>query len=329
MKQARTVCLGAAILIALAIGAPAAVGSGGPIIPSGVYGGDGPTGPGGRPGSEFRYVTVGGDPTIIERISTAEGTVGRFRSLSGSWALPAVTVLGEPGGLSADGATLVLVRPAYGPRGGTSRMLVLDTNRFETRRRVMLDGTFSFDAISPNGRLLYLVQYASPRDPLDYRVRRFDLASGEFRGGAIVDPDEPDEKMTGQPVARRTSPDGAWAYTLYGGEHTFVHALNTERGQAQCVDLDQFGPRDLYSLDLSVDSSSGEITVLRKGEPAATVDPRSFAVGPPAVAENSPPGPETQGSSAAWIGPVAIVAGIGLAIGALVVTLRRRRRAIA
>jgi hypothetical protein len=328
MNQARTLCLGATILIALAVGAPSAPASGGPIIPSGVYGGDGPTGPGAKPGSEFRYVTVGAGSTIIERISTADGTVGRFRSLSGSWATPAVTVLGEAGGLSADGRTLVLVKPAYGPRGGTSRMLVLDTNRFETRRRVALDGTFSFDAISPDGGLLYLVQYASPRDPLDYRVRQFDLARGEFRGGAVVDPDEPEEKMTGQPVARATSSDGSWVYTLYGGGHTFVHALNTELGQAQCVDLDQFGPRQLYTLGLAVDPRSGEITVLHKNEPAATIDPQTLVVGPPPAPEGISPA-SSQGASAAWVGPAAIALGVAVAIGAILVTLRRRRRAIA
>src|SRR6185369_14458933 len=128
--------------------------------------------------------------------------------------------LGEAGALSANGRRLVLVRPRYDDRGlptSPTEMLLVDTHSLKPDRRLELDGVFSFDAISPDGRSLYLVQYADPRSPLDYRVRHYDVATGEFRGGAIVDPDDPDEKMAGQPLSRVYSPDGSWAYTLYGG----------------------------------------------------------------------------------------------------------------
>src|SRR3954451_12423797 len=145
--------------------------------------------------------------------------------------MPAVTLGGLPGGLSADGRRLALVRPAYGPSGagtGHTAFRVLYTGSLKPARTIRLDGTYSFDAISPDGATLYLVEYASPNDPLDYRVRAYDVDAGEFRGGAIVDPDEPDEKMTGQPMSRVYSPDGAWAYTLYaGGREPFIHALDT------------------------------------------------------------------------------------------------------
>ena len=43
---------------------------------------------------------------------------------------------------------------------------------------ITLQGDFSFDALSPDGRLLYLVQYLSPRDPTRYLVRLYDLERG-------------------------------------------------------------------------------------------------------------------------------------------------------
>jgi hypothetical protein len=44
--------------------------------------------------------------------------------------------------------------------------------------------------------------------------------------------------MAGYPLARATSPDGAWVYTLYQGpEHAFVHALAASEGYALCIHL--------------------------------------------------------------------------------------------
>jgi hypothetical protein len=319
-----------AIAAGLLIGVSTAAGAGGPIIPSGTFG-DGPVGPGGTPGSEFRYVTVGTDPTILVRISTDGGRLGNQRMLDGSWSVPAVTVLGDAGGLSADGNTLVLMKPVYRPRQAErTRMLVVETRRFQTERRLNLEGTFSFDAISPNGRHLYLVQYADPRDPLDYRVRSYDLARGRFEPGSIVDPDEPDEKMTGQPVSRQTSPDGRWAYTLYGGgEETFIHALDTRAGIAQCVDLEQFKPSQLYMLRLDVDSATGAITVLRKNRPEATVTPGSFEVTDLTAAPTAGESVTADDAGGDWVGFAALAVGIALLTGAGLMVVRRHRRAAA
>jgi hypothetical protein len=315
------------IAAGLLIGAPAASGSGGPAIPSGTFG-DGPVGPGSKAGTEFRYVTVGSQPTTLVSISTDGGRVRNQRTLDGSWALPAVTLFGDAGGLSVDGDTLVLIKPNYGPRPAErTRMVVVDTRRLRTERRLNLNGTFSFDAISPDGSHLYLVQYADPRDPLDYRVRSYDVADGRFDPGSIVDPDEPDEKMTGQPVSRATSPDGRWAYTLYGGgEETFIHALDTEAGIAQCVDLGQFKANQLYTLRLDVDPASGAITVLRKDDPEATVEPGGFEVTDLTAAPS--PGASVGGDAGGdWIGLAALAAGIALLTGAAILVVRHQRRA--
>ena len=45
--------------------------------------------------------------------------------------------------------------------------------------------------------------------------------------------------MGGQPATRATTPDGRWAYTLYARRNgkPFVHALDTARRKAFCIDL--------------------------------------------------------------------------------------------
>ena len=45
--------------------------------------------------------------------------------------------------------------------------------------------------------------------------------------------------MRGEPGTRATSADGRWAYTLYARQKhaPFVHALDTARRQAYCIDL--------------------------------------------------------------------------------------------
>lgn len=336
MIRARAFGVPAAVVAAAAgllSGAPAAAAGGLPI-PGGAYGGDGVTGPSGEPSAAVRYVTVdaGAAGTLVEKISVNGGTVDQSRMVDGTWALPAVTLLGDASGLSANGGTLVLIRPVFDTRADETRLLVLDGENLRQRESLALDGHFSFDAISPDGQLMYLVQFESLQNPFDYRVRAYDLAADEFRPGRIVDPEEPDEQMTGQPIARQTSPDGRWAYTLYGGgEETFIHALDTEGATAVCVDLTQFGPNAAYRLGLEVDPATGVITVLERDRPAAVVDPRTFEVGAPpagpaeeiagAVADGiaEPDGSGGAGWIAAGGGLIALAAGAFL-------LLRRRRR---
>ena len=312
-----------AAFAACLVAAAPAVGAGGPTILGGVYGAGGIS----VPGSGYSYSTVypGGQRMVLEKIRADGGGIARYREFDGNWSLPAVTALGDAGGLSHDGERLVLIEPRSLAGADRTGFTVVDTGRLRTERRIELDGSFSFDAISPDGRVLYLVQYADARHPLDYRVRALDVATGKLRRGAIVDPDEPDEKMTGQPVARRTSPDGRWAYTLYGGgEAPFVHALDTERGRAECIDLDRIGSPVPFTLGLQVDRSSGALTVVHKDEPVASIDPRTLAVsaaGVPAAPEHV----SAADRSSTWVGPAAIAAGIAMAIVALLIALRRRR----
>ena len=69
-----------------------------------------------------------------------------------------------PSGLSADGRTLVLISRGEPFRRNRTRFALVDTKTLRIRRRFTLKGDFSFDALSPDARTMYLIRYLSPRD---------------------------------------------------------------------------------------------------------------------------------------------------------------------
>lgn len=177
-----------------------------------------------------------------------------------------MTYDGTRGGLSPDGTTLVL---APAPKGGglaaESRLLVLDAKTLRTRRTVVLPGDFSFDALSPDGRTLFLIQHTSAVDFQRYRVRAYDLVHGRLRPQAIIDKTEPN--MSGYPVLRLTGPGAASVYTLYahqGGE-PFVHALDTVHARARCLDVEWHGNQELlWTSRLALRDEGRRLVLLSK-----------------------------------------------------------------
>ena len=108
---------------------------------------------------------------------------------------------------------LVLAQPpSYETLRQTSRFVVLRTAGLQLARTVTLKGDFGYDALSPDGRWLYLLQHRSVRGP-EYAVRAYDLRTGQLWKQVIVDKRTPDEKMNGYPVARTSSAAGVWVYT--------------------------------------------------------------------------------------------------------------------
>ena len=132
-------------------------------------------------GLAARYVTLpaGGD-TVVARINRSGGQVVASQLLPGVFTVPAVALDGTPGGLSADGRTLVLIRPRPGFPQRSTQLRVLGTGALKLRREVTLRGDFSYDALSPDGRTLYLIQYTSRRDITRYAVRAYDLRAGRL-----------------------------------------------------------------------------------------------------------------------------------------------------
>jgi hypothetical protein len=232
-----------------------------------------------------RFVTHWtGGTTVLTKSRVNDGrTLGELR-FRRHVSVPLVAYDGSTSGLSADGRTLVLIKPRTRFPALRTEMIVVDTRRLAVERRIHLRGDFGFDAISPDGSTLYLVNYLGG-NKTRYAVRAFDVGQGRLVGGPIVDPRNPDEKMVGLPVTRAASTGGRWAYTLYddsGGSHPFIHALDTTGHTAFCVDLDSLeGRSDLMALRLRLGSGGRSLEVVQGDEPLAVVNTRSFAVGPP------------------------------------------------
>jgi hypothetical protein len=326
----RTIAIAAA-LAALAATPATARADGLPLL------GDIDVGPGGvtAPGLQARYVALRiGDDTLVARTRRHGGQVLNSRRLPGRFTIPAVAYDGTPAGVSADGRTLVLIRPRPGFPQRHTKLRVLGTGALKLERALNLTGDFSFDALSPDGKRIYLIQYTSRIDPTHYRVRAYDVATSRLLPGAIVDPREPDEQMRGNPLTRATSTDGRWAYTLYdgNGSHPFVHALDTREGTAACIDLDALaGSPDVGRYKLAIGPDT--LTVGGPDGPVALVDRTSFAVSEPARGTKVPgtsvparPTGDDGGSSAPWL-PL----GAAAAVLALLATAARagRRRTLA
>lgn len=292
------------------------------------------------PGGEHRYIAISpgkpsqpGKLTVVAQVERRDGRLTRWWRLRGDHFVPAVALDGTAGGLSADGKTLVLSRftRQFAPRA--TRFALIDTeHRNEPFRSVRLRGDFSFDAISPDGSTLYLIQRFPQRKRADYiadyAVRAYDVAGHRLLAAPIVDPSEPNEKMAGLPLSRSSSPDGRWAYTLYDGdgEEPFIHALDTVGRTAVCIDLPQLArvqQRHLYLLHLQMRDEGRKLVVLRHrlGPAAArelvSVDTESFEV-------------TRRGAEAAGVGSGPPWAAIGIAAALFAVVLgrvaRRRRR---
>jgi hypothetical protein len=211
--------------------------------------------------------------TALEAIDADSERRLRRVILPGRLSMPAVAYDATPSGLSADGRALVLINPRRGfPRSDTSFAFV-DTRTLTIRRRLTLEGDLSFDALSPDARTMYLIRYLSPRDVTRYEVRAYDMRRGRLLEKPIVDPREPAERMSGMPIPRATGPGARWEYTLYEGpEYAFIHALDTERREAFCIDLEGIanGPQGVLGARLVLDG--GTLAVVAGRRRLASVD---------------------------------------------------------
>jgi hypothetical protein len=189
-----------------------------------------------------RYVAMpSGASTTLGVVRTSDGSVIRFRSLAGRFGIPIVAYDGSVGGLSADGKLLVLTDwiPPAGALRRQSDFTLVSTRTLRPLQTVRLRGDFGFDALSPDGRTLYLIQHVSTQDVSSYRVRAYDLRTKRLLARVIADKREGTSVMSGFPVTRAASPDGRWVYTLYrrDGNTPFVHALDAATRTAVCIDV--------------------------------------------------------------------------------------------
>lgn len=197
----------------------------------------------GAPSSDWTHYFTVSSGSLVDLDPTTGATLARF-TLPGDYQLPPATNTGIPGGLSPDGAWLVLQR-----FDTASHLLVVDTSFATPPRPIELPGHFQFDAISNDGERVYLIQQIGGGD---YHVRVYYMSSGSLDPNFIVDKNEGGEAMSGLRLTGLPSRDGAWLFSVYARAHkgAFIHALSLGGPFALCLDLPGTGYEDGHSASL-------------------------------------------------------------------------------
>ena len=242
--------------------------------------------------------TVAGGKTTVRDVVVPSGSGGPEVVIDGAWRLPTVGPDPLPVGLSLDGSALVLVEadpPAGSAPRATTRFAALSAVPLAGPARIItLQGRFDYDALSPDGSTLYVVEHLDSKEGGTYQVRAVDVATGKLAEGVIVDKRNIDEQMAGYPLAQVRRVDGV-VLTLYQGlEHPFIHMLNTAEGWAVCIDLPTGGAHDAttaadWGLAPTPDGSwvyavNATLGLVAEVDPAALGLRRSVTVKPLAAA---------------------------------------------
>lgn len=186
--------------------------------------------------------------------------------------------------VAGNGTKAALFESVAGADGSkVSRITVVErggSGESPTSQVFDLPGLIEPEAFSTDGEMLFVIDHQVGGQPGSYRVRPFDLATGELQ--TIVGPTKVPftDDMNG--VGRRQiwSPNGTRLYTLYirqthhhhddGSAHGhgepgtdgFVHVLDLEEEWAFCLDLPAaFGAGDLATTALAVSPSDNTIAV--------------------------------------------------------------------
>jgi hypothetical protein len=223
----------------------------------------------------------------------------RDASSTGRWPLPAgeawrVVVV------SSDGSHVVLTDGTIDSehRPAVTRLALWSAAAPDAARLIERAGALQPEALSPNGGVIFLLDYRSTY----YRVRSLDVVTGEISDTFGRDK-SPAEDMNGTAVHAALSPDGHILSTLYriADETTgepFVHVLNLAAGWSYCADL----PEGTYTaITSSIDGhtvyvGAGDgswIAIDLTGMDEASTDPLPMTFHPP----SSPPVPLAVGGS--------------------------------
>ncbi len=217
----------------------------------------------------MRFVAIGaGESTLVRASKASDGSTAMSQTIPGSFGVPMITQVGPAGGMFRDGSTFVL--QSIGLNTST-QFVLLRTQDLSTRDQISLKGTFGFDALSPDGSKLYLIQHSSTQDIQHYVVRAYDLNAHKLLPGRIADRTQKSWVMQGWAVSRATSANGRWVYTLYAnpGGYPFIHALDTVKGVAHCVGLPwpsyDSSQNSVFNFSLALDLQGKTLTVKRQG----------------------------------------------------------------
>jgi hypothetical protein len=154
------------------------------------------------------------------------------------------------------------------------------------RSVVALRGNLQVEALSPDGRRVFLVRWRRN----GYDLVNFDLETWSLSPTRLADPDE---KMAGAALSAVGTRDGRWLHTLYAkpnGE-SFVHALDLGEGIGHCIDLPLRGDSNTLgtsALTLSPDEERLYLASPLLGK-VTTVDLRRLRVSRVAAFKVLPP----------------------------------------
>jgi hypothetical protein len=277
------------------------------------------------PSGGAHYIALTGLVTTIVAVDPS-GAARNWSTIRGMWGVPQVANDGTTAGVPANGRTLVIEHISNRYPQRITRFAVLRTHSLRVTRLITLRGDFSFDAISPNGGRIYLIEH--PRPGLaSYRVREYDVAGQRLLPRIITDPTRWGTVMHGTAVTRVSSQDGARAYTVYdkGNGHMFIHALDTVHGKAVCIDLPRVSAAAAIGLQLRNGDKTLEVT--RDGAVFQQIDTTSYVMSP-ATAPTVPVATAPAGTGGGGGLPAGLLAGIVtavLAATAAVVVARRGR----
>jgi hypothetical protein len=254
---------------------------------AGAAAGDGGTGPGvsfgwaGITHGNMRYVTVPTTSwTTVEAIQRRGGKVFGMLNIKGTWGIPLVAYDGTTGGLLPDGRTLLLAQANAGPYlRSQSLFTFVDVKKMRKLQTLTLRGDFSFDALSPDGRYLYLIEHSTAKDLTQYRVRAYDLQQRRLLQKIVADRRSWGTTMSGTAITRLST--NGWAYTLYGGSSAlpFIHALDTRHVSAVCINMPwKYQPGKIWSYRIRTDGEGNLVVRGPRGRALVTVDRQSFRV---------------------------------------------------
>ena len=248
----------------------------------------------GTPASDWSRYYIVTDLTgsaNLKAIDPASGRTIAQTTIPAGYSLPNIAFRGPTAGLSPNGQWLALTSQSHGTGGVmTTNFLVGPSALTDSFKTIRVNGDFVFDALSNDGKSLYLIQKMI--DPNHYRVRLYDVSAGLLAPQPVADKRDASEPMNGIRGDSAADPTGNYVYTVYIRQAgPFIHALPLGEPIAWCVDLPSKAPNDMekqfhWALALSQDGRSvyaanaalGTIAVMTTGEPPLIVRTGSVAL---------------------------------------------------
>jgi hypothetical protein len=250
--------------------------------------------------SRYYAVSQSAGGARLMALDPASGSTLAQVTLPAGYAVPNIAFQGPTAGISPNGQWLALTGQVHATSGAiTTNFLVGSSSLTNSFKTIHVNGDFVFDALSNDGRSLYLIQKMT--DANHYRVRLYDVSAGSLTPQVVADKREPNEPMNGIRGDSAADPTGNHVYTVYiRAAGPFIHALPLDQPIAWCVDLPSRAPNDMekqfhWALAVSPDGRSvyaanpafGTVAVMTTFQP-----PRIVRTAP--VASNFP-APQGQG----------------------------------